>query len=76
MHGQTKKRQAGSRAVAMPWWLFGVGTRRKQGSRQRCASWLCAQVHTIAPVPGGAQLLLLGHRRLRRLKTVGHMGAC
>ena len=28
------------------------------------------QVHTIAPTEGGAQLLLLGHRRLLRTATV------
>ena len=31
-----------------------------------------AQVHHIAPAEGlGAQLLLFGHRRLRRVRTVG-----
>ena len=30
----------------------------------------CMQVHTIAPTESGAQLLLLGHRRLKRTSTV------
>ena len=52
---------------------------------QLCMAWIWAliqvpsarvdrvpavQVHTIAPTEGGAQLLLLGHRRLKRTGTV------
>ena len=32
-----------------------------------------AQVHHIQPTEGGAMLLLLGHRRLRRTKTVSFL---
>ena len=51
----------------------GVGSdhRRLISDQQLCEVGTFAQVHTIVPIdPKRAQLLLLGHRRLKRTKQV------
>ena len=51
----------------------GVGSdhRRLTSDQQLCEVGTFAQVHTIVPIdPKRAQLLLLGHRRLKRTKQV------